>query len=55
MRLLMSLLALDMDEGQTGVRRWMGREWVEGSSERGDVFIRIADSFCCSAETNTTV
>ena len=34
-----------------------GWEGVGGREvqERGDVFIRIADSLCCSAETNTTM
>ena len=33
-----------------------GWEWEAGSKGRGDIFVcvYIADSLCCTAETNTT-
>jgi len=45
-------LLWDVDEGPESGDGWEGVGGRE-VQERGDVLIRIADSLCCSAETNT--
>ena len=40
------------------LQRWDGRGvwgWMRQAQEGGDICVHIADSYCCTTETNTTL